>query len=38
MQNKRYGLFVNTKRGYEEALEAVKAALKSEGMWKCPRL
>ena len=31
MQEKKYGLFVKTGKPYEEALEAVKAALKAEG-------
>ena len=31
MQEKKYGLFVKTGKAYEEALEAVKAALKAEG-------
>jgi uncharacterized protein (DUF302 family) len=31
MEERKYGLFVKTARSYDEALEAVKAALKAEG-------
>jgi uncharacterized protein (DUF302 family) len=31
MQRKKYGLFVRTSKPYAEALDAMKAALKSEG-------
>ena len=31
MERRKYGMFVKTSRRYEEALEAVKAALKAEG-------